>query len=151
MSQSSTESIVREVTIEAPAERIFEALASPEQRAKWWGAEGRFRLVSMESDLRPGGAWVMHFDSNGRATSVRGEYRRIEPPRLLEFTWFNDWQENAQETLVRFELDAENGVTRVRVTHSGLSGETLRAHRGWPDILGWLKAYAEGNPSSKAG
>jgi uncharacterized protein YndB with AHSA1/START domain len=144
MSQAATESIVEQVTIEAPAERIFEALVSPEHRAKWWGAEGRFKLISMESDLRPGGEWVMHFDSNGRPTSVRGTYRRIEPPRLLEFTWLNDWQKNASETLVRFDLEAKGGVTTVRVTHSGLSGETLQAHRGWPDILAWLKAYAEG-------
>jgi uncharacterized protein YndB with AHSA1/START domain len=75
---------------------------------------------------------------------VRGVYRRIEPPRLLEFTWLPDWQGDGTESLVRFELEESNGVTIVRLTHSGLISEISRqSHRGWPQILEWLKAYAE--------
>ena len=51
--------IVKEITIKGSAERIFEALTNPDQRIKWWGAEGRFQATQMESDLRPGGKWVM--------------------------------------------------------------------------------------------
>jgi uncharacterized protein YndB with AHSA1/START domain len=56
---STSDTIVKEVTIKAPAARIFEALSNPEQRVKWWGAEGRFQTTHMESDLRPGGKWMM--------------------------------------------------------------------------------------------
>jgi uncharacterized protein YndB with AHSA1/START domain len=31
------DTIVKEIAIKAPAERIFEALTNPEQRLKWWG------------------------------------------------------------------------------------------------------------------
>jgi uncharacterized protein YndB with AHSA1/START domain len=51
----TTDAIIQEITIKAPAERIFEALIDPHERMKWWGAEGRFRVTHMESDLRPGG------------------------------------------------------------------------------------------------
>jgi len=34
--------IVQEITIKGPAERIFEALTNPDERMKWWGAEGKF-------------------------------------------------------------------------------------------------------------
>ena len=51
--------IVQEITIKGPAERIFEALTNPDERMKWWGAEGKFQTTQMESDLRPGGKWVM--------------------------------------------------------------------------------------------
>ena len=44
--------IVKEITIKGSAERIFEALTNPDQRMKWWGAEGRFQTTQMESDLR---------------------------------------------------------------------------------------------------
>jgi uncharacterized protein YndB with AHSA1/START domain len=37
------DTIVEEISIRAPADRVFAALASPEERVKWWGAEGRFR------------------------------------------------------------------------------------------------------------
>lgn len=137
--------IVQEITIQAPAERVFEALTDPAQRVKWWGAEGRFQTTHMESDLRPGGAWLMRgVGMGGRPFTVRGVYRTIERPRLLVFTWLPDWQENATETLVRLDLEERGGVTTVRMTHSGLASQTARdSHRGWPQILGWLQAYVE--------
>jgi uncharacterized protein YndB with AHSA1/START domain len=140
----ATDIIEVEITIDAPAARVFQALSEPEQRLKWWGGAGRFRATHMESDLRPGGKWLMHFDSGGRPTSVGGEYRTIEPPHVLVFTWLPSWYENATETLVRFDLTENAGVTTVRVTHTGLATPGDRANqRGWPDILAWLKGYAE--------
>jgi len=49
----ASDTIVQEITIKAPVERIFEALTNPDQRLKWWGAEGQYRGTQMESDLRP--------------------------------------------------------------------------------------------------
>jgi uncharacterized protein YndB with AHSA1/START domain len=142
---SADDTIVKEVTIRAPAERVFEALTNPDQRLKWWGAEGQYRGTHMESDLRPGGKWLTRgIGRGGKTFNVRGEYRAIERPRLLVFTWQPDWEENAPESLVRFDLDERDGVTTVRLTHSGLAAESSRAHhQGWPQVLGWLQAYAE--------
>jgi len=56
---SADDTIVQEITIEAPARRVFEALTDPEQRKEWWGSEGRFQTTLMESDLRVGGKWRM--------------------------------------------------------------------------------------------
>ena len=39
---SPSGTIVEEITIQAPVERVFAALTSPEQRLKWWGAKVRF-------------------------------------------------------------------------------------------------------------
>src|SRR6516162_8950198 len=65
-------------------------------------------------------------------------------PRLLVFTWLPDWQEDATETIVRFDLEEQAGVTTVRLTHFGLESESSRAsHKGWPQILTWLQAYVE--------
>ena len=123
---SVSDTIVQEITIKGSADRIFEALTDPDQRVKWWGAEGRFQTRQMESDLRPGGKWMMQGDGmGGKPFTVSGEYRLIEPPRLLVFTWLPSWQEDAVESVVRFELEEKNGLTTVRLTHSGL-GETSR-------------------------
>ena len=139
-----TDTIVQEITIKGSAERIFEALTNPGQRVRWWGAEGRFQTTHMESDLRVGGKWMMRGIGMGKPFAVAGEYRQIERPRLLEFTWLPDWQEDATETIVRFDLEEKDGVTTVRLTHSGLASESSRAsHKGWPQILTWLQAYAE--------
>lgn len=142
---SATDTIVQEITINAPAARVFEALTNPEERMKWWGAEGRFQVTAMESDLRPGGKWMMSGNGmGGRPFTLRGEYRAMERPRLLVFTWLPDWQGDATESLVRFDLEEKDGRTTVRLTHSGLITEASRtSHRGWPQILGWLQAYVE--------
>src|SRR5215469_8120482 len=134
--------IVREITIAAPATRVFDALSNPDHRLQWWGREGRFKATAMESDLRPGGAWKMTFDSNGRQSTVEGTYRRIEPPHLLEFTWRPTWDQASAETTVRFDLTEQDGRTTVRVTHSGLLTERERqSHQGWPDLLEALRAF----------
>jgi len=140
---SADDTIVQEITIEAPARRVFEALTDPEQRKEWWGSEGRFQTTLMESDLRVGGKWIMSGIGFGRPFTVEGEYRTVEPPHVLAFTWLPSWQENPTETLVRFDLTEKDGTTTVRLTHSGLTPEALQAHKGWPQILGWLRTYVE--------
>ncbi len=101
------DTIVKEIIIKGSAERIFEALTNPDQRMKWWGAEGRFQTTEMESDLRPGGRWAMRGTGlGGKPFSVVGEYRTIERPRLLVFTWLPDWHEGATESLVRFDRES---------------------------------------------
>jgi uncharacterized protein YndB with AHSA1/START domain len=140
---TANDTIVQEIDIKAPAERVFEVLTDPAQRPQWWGAEGRFQATHMESDLRPGGKWLMSGTGmGGRPFTVRGEYRQIEPPRLLVYTWLPDFHEDAVETMVRFDLTESDGVTTVRLTHSGLATE-ISKHKGWRQILTWLQAYCE--------
>jgi uncharacterized protein YndB with AHSA1/START domain len=140
---SATQTIVQEITINAPAERVFEALTNPEQRTQWWGSEGRFQTAHVESDLRVGGKWKMSGTGFGRPFTVTGEYRAIERPGVLAFTWLPSWQADASETLVRFDLSETDGITTVRVTHSGLTPEGAEAHKGWAQILAWLRSFAE--------
>lgn len=142
---TASDTITQEITINGTAERIFAALTVPEERLKWWGgSENRFKLTAFESDLRPGGKWLMLAESFGRVVTIRGEYREIDRPRLLVFTWLPDWYEDATESLVRWDLEEHGGVTTVRLTHSGLVTDISREnHRGWPQIIGMLKAYIE--------
>jgi uncharacterized protein YndB with AHSA1/START domain len=80
----------------------------------------------------------------GKPFLLHGIYREIRRPVLLAFTWLPSWQDDALESLVRFDLEEIGGVTTVRLTHSGLTTETARnQHRGWPDILAWLRTYLE--------
>ena len=140
--------VTEEITIKASADQVFVALTSPEERVKWWGTEGRFKTTHMESDLRPGGQWLMRgIGIGGRPFTVQGVYREIQRPHLLAFTWLASWQDDALESLVRFDLEEKGGLTTVRLTHSGLTTESVRnQHRGWPDILAWLRAYLERQP-----
>jgi uncharacterized protein YndB with AHSA1/START domain len=136
------DTIIEEIPIAAPAERVFAALVDPQQRVQWWGADGAFRTTHMESDLRVGGKWLQSGTGrDGGPFTIRGEYQIIERPRVLAFTWLPSWQPDAQPSLVRFDLAERDGVTTVRLTHSALSPQARQIHRGWPQILGWLTAY----------
>jgi uncharacterized protein YndB with AHSA1/START domain len=141
---ASSNSIIEEISIKAPAERVFDAIASPAERVQWWGSPGRFEVTHVESDLRPGGAWVMSGLQGGeKPFSIRGEYRTVERPRVLEFTWQPDWQE--PQTVVRFDLQEAAGVTTVRVTHLGFNAEfTPDRYKGWPWLLTALRGHVEG-------
>ena len=141
----TSDTIVEEITIHSSAKRIFEALTNPRELRAWWGAAGRFQVTHAESDLRPGGIWTMRGDGiGGKPFVVTGKYREIVRPRLLVFSWLPDWYPNAAETLVRWDLEEHDGITTVRLTHSGLATEESRtSHSGWPDILAWLRAYVE--------
>ena len=137
--------IVSEIHIEAPRERVFHALTDPSQVVQWWGQEGIYRCTKFETDLRVGGAWrSIGVDGNGRQFEISGEYLEIDPPRLLFVTWMATWTGDAK-TKVRWELEpAENG-TLVRIRHSGFAAhpELAQAYRGWPRMLGWLRALIE--------
>jgi uncharacterized protein YndB with AHSA1/START domain len=54
--KSSVDAIVQEITIKAPAARVFEALVDPAQRMKWWGQAGRFETTNAESFFGPAAA-----------------------------------------------------------------------------------------------
>lgn len=139
------ETITEEIEIKATADEVFRALTSPEERVKWWGALGRFKTTHMESDLRPGGKWLMRGSGiGGKPFTLQGVYREIQRPNVLVFTWLPSWQDDAVESLVRFDLLETGGQTTVRLTHSGVMTERGRAqHRGWPEILAWLRGYLE--------
>jgi uncharacterized protein YndB with AHSA1/START domain len=139
--------IVQEVTIKASAERIFAALTRPEELLKWWAAEGKFQILHAECDLQPGGKWRMQVAgkcaTEASVSTVYGEYRTIDPPRVLTYTWIRE-HEDYPETLVRWDLAENDGYTTVRVTHSGLVSESLRARNsGWPVIVALLQAHFE--------
>lgn len=142
-STSTSETIVEEITIKGSAERIFRAIVDPNQRIKWWGKKGVYESTHAESDPRVGGKWLMKGTAKGHDFSVSGEYRQVDRPRLLEFTWIPNWEEGSPESVVRFELNETAGVTTVRVTHSGLTPAGREAHKGWPQVLGWLRDYVE--------
>jgi uncharacterized protein YndB with AHSA1/START domain len=78
-------------------------------------------------------------------STVTGVYQEIDPPHALVFTWSRP-EENEPESTVRWDLKEEDGVTTVRVTHSGLISEEWRTRNsGWPIVVGLLRDYVERN------
>src|SRR5262249_28072570 len=143
--QIAEDTIVVEIDIAAPPERVFEAWTDPQQLLAWWGDDARYRGTRWERDLRVGGKWRSEGKTAaGQSFAVCGEYTRLERPRLLGFTWIHDWGEvERPETKVLIELSRTPSGTHVRLTHSGFASESTRDdhHQGWTQILGWLQRY----------
>ena len=141
---AATSTIVKEITIHAPAAKVFAALTDPAQLPQWWGEAGRYQVDRMTSDLRVGGHWRSEGTSaDGSTFSVEGIYRVVDPPHVVEMTWKHDWEEDAEETVVRYDLAEREGSTHLRVTHSGFTNASSReAHAGgWDQVLSWMSAY----------
>jgi uncharacterized protein YndB with AHSA1/START domain len=139
------DTIVTEIQIAAPAERVFDALVSPAQVLRWWGQNGIYRCTEFSADLRVGGKWrSAGVGPGGDNFEITGEYLEIDGPRLLMHTWIASWTGTAKTT-VRWELEAKEGGTLVTLRHSGLSAypNLAQSYRGWPRMLGWLQALLE--------
>jgi uncharacterized protein YndB with AHSA1/START domain len=138
--------VVTEITIKASAARIFRALTDPSELPLWWGEEGLYRCTTMERDLRVGGQYkTSGVGADGKEFSVSGEYRELDPPHTLAYTWNYDGEKDAPTTLVRYELIERGGETLLRVTHSGFTAEAPRVDhgKGWVRVLAWLRGYVE--------
>ena len=153
------DTILAEVFIAAPPDRVFEAIADPKQRAQWWGQKGVFQVVESKYDLRQGGKWSYEgVGPNNAPFHMEGEYVEVDPPRLLVQTRRAEWVGDFQ-TIVRWELEPKEvrGLhgsathkvgtgTLVKVRHSGFAGHAQQMkdhHAGWSASLNWLVAYVE--------
>jgi uncharacterized protein YndB with AHSA1/START domain len=146
------DAIVSEIHIAAPPERVFQALIDPKQVTQWWtGAECPIESFAMEP--RRGGRW--HYDSKKGTVSVNGvtkfhcdgEVLEYDPPRLLAYSWFANWQDDPKRrTVVRWELTPRANGTQVKMTHSGLADLPIARKDytgGWPGLIEQLKTYVE--------
>ena len=141
----NSDEIISEIHIAAPPDRVFQALVDPAQVVKWWGQSGIYRCTEFDADLRDGGKWrCAGLGPDGGQFVVTGEYLKVDPPRLLSYTWIASWTGDVKTT-VRWELEPANQGTLVRIRHSGLAAhpEVAQSYRGWPRMLGWLRAFLE--------
>ncbi|MFY9646221.1 MAG: SRPBCC domain-containing protein [Terriglobales bacterium] len=141
------DAIQAEVHIAAPPERVFQALTDPRQLMLWWGQRGMYHHTDWKGDVRPGGAWRSEgvSDRDGKPYQVSGEYVEVDPPRVVSYTWVKSWA-GPEKTLVRWELEAVDGGTMVRLRHSGFATDpsSLKNHyEGWTVVIGWMQAFVE--------
>ena len=139
--------IALEVQIGAPPDRVFQAITDPTQLLRWWGQKGIYHGTKWSADLRPGGQWRCDgvSDTDGSAFHVSGEYLEVDPPRVLSHTWIASWS-GPMKTVVRWELEAAEGGTLMRLQHSGFAGAPAAAkghYEGWVRVLGWMQAFVE--------
>lgn len=111
--------IERDILIEAPVDTVWKVVTEPEQIVKWFSDDA-------ELDLRPGGRGSLTFGTkatNERVT-VPLQVVAAEPPHRFAYRWDHPLGVEPREgnsLLVEFTLTDEGGNTRLRVTESGFA------------------------------
>ncbi len=139
------DSIVREIVVGAPRQRVWEVLTQAEYVGSWFGAD------TAEIDLRPGGSFVMIWAEHGTGLA---RVERVEEPTLFSFRWALEpgvEPKPGEETLVEFTLAAQGDTTLLTVVESGFSKldrpvEKQEWHRernvdGWRQVLEAVAAH----------
>ncbi len=137
--------------IKASPEKVFKAWTDPSLLTRWFGPHG-VTTTAAKVDLRIGGKYQFTMqEPDGTRHHPNGEYRIIDPPKKLVFTWILDGQGcsgsdgHHAETLVTIELEDVNGSCRLTLTHDFLPSEESKAahNMGWTGSLDRLEALAE--------
>jgi uncharacterized protein YndB with AHSA1/START domain len=140
MSPRATRGIDLDVTIDAPLDEVWKALATGEGLRRWFPFDARV-------DARPGGElWL----SWGPGMEGAGPLAVCEPGRRIGWIEPRPAEDSeAVEIAVEFQLEARGGQTVVRVVHSGFGtsaswdGEVDSISRGWAVYLRGLKFSLE--------
>ncbi|HEY5072955.1 MAG TPA: SRPBCC family protein [Caulobacteraceae bacterium] len=116
-----------------PIEAVFAALTLPERLAAW--------LAVTQIDPRPGGTLVLDFPDP--PYRMEGEVRRLDPPRLFEFTWPEPGA--AEASVVRFELAPHASGCRLTLTQTFVArDDRVSVAAGWHEHLERLAAAIDG-------
>ena len=104
--------LVIEQTLDAPVEKVWDAITNKEKMKQWY-----FEL----SDFKPVVGFQFSFPGQGH----KGEnyihlckVTAVEPNKKIQYSWRYENYEG--DSLVTFELFEEGKKTRLRLTHEGL-------------------------------
>ena len=133
-------------TFKTGPEKLFEAWTRPELMKQWFHGLGDWTTPLAEADLKVGGAWRVDMKKpDGKVYSHFGEYKAIERPAKLVFTW-HPYADKAYETLVTVRFKGlPNGTTELTLTHEGLRNDQHRAEHngGWNGCLDSLVQFTD--------
>ena len=138
-----------ERAFQAPIERVFDAWTNADVLRRWLHAGPNWETPIAEVDLRVGGSIriVMRDPADGAEHGAIGEYRLIERPNRLVFSWtFDDQPDNRQ--LIELQLSERDGTTTVVMINSGVATDAQETNQrtGWQlclDNLGPALASAQ--------
>jgi len=129
-------------------EDVFRAWTEPGQIRQWWGPAG-VTCQDCTVELRVGGAYrIANRMPDNTILWISGEFLRIEPPDLIEYTWRRGdpaagTADSGERVTVRFI--ARGDGTEVLVAHSRIATQADYASHdlGWRACLEGLTAFLE--------
>jgi uncharacterized protein YndB with AHSA1/START domain len=134
-----------ERSFDASPEEVFDAWTNPEVLKRWWAVRPDGSTPIAEVDLRVGGRYRLAMETpDGERHTVGGEYREIERPSRLAYTW--QWELDSGEpghiSSVTVEFRKRDDQTDVVLEHTDLpDAESRDRHaQGWSACLDIFRA-----------
>lgn len=128
--------------INAPAEKVWQALTDGEVTQKYWFQHRN------ASDWKVGSEWRHEHCDDASIVDVVGTVIESDRPRRLVVSWASPKEaaDPSKYSRVTYDILEDRGVVRLTVTHSDLepgSGMARSIGQGWPLVLSNLKTYLE--------
>ncbi len=116
----------------ATPEVVFSAWTDPDSLSHWISPYGK---ASVTLDLRVGGTFEIIMKGKDEEIAHTGEYREIDPPNRLVFTWQSEYT-GPNPTLVTVSLRRLGNQTELTLIHELLPRERVESHEGgWSLII----------------
>ena len=138
--------IVQEIVVEAPRQRVFDALTKPSDLERWW-------TTRAESEPRPGGRFRYEWTFEGapeRDHTQEGAYSTFVQGERVGYPW----KVGSSPTQVEFTLEEREGRSSLRLAHDGWAErmDEARGHheQGWNFFLHNLKTVLEDGVDRRA-
>ena len=141
--QTTIDDITTTTTIDAPIERVWEAITTPSLIKRW------FFGVDTESDWTVGSPLVHTGEYQGKPYIDKGEILRFQPPRLLEHSHWSEVSGKPdrpdQYQVVTWALSEHGDGTELRVNERNLPSRDAAetSESAWKMALGKLKEVVE--------
>jgi uncharacterized protein YndB with AHSA1/START domain len=127
-----SDAVIVQRTLPVGPDRAFDAWLEPSELRSWMAP-----VSDVEVDARVGGRFrivMARAEAEGGPIEHTGEYRELDRPRRLVFTWVSPYTNG--ESVVTVDLQPEGSGTRVVLTHEGLPPESRDGHaEGWGTFL----------------
>jgi serine/threonine protein kinase len=137
LTRTAESTIVLTRTIPAAVDRVFAAWTEPARMHEWYAPTDDYTTPLAEAEPKVGGSYKVGMHRK-ELNVVSGQFCRVEPPRLLSFTWaWESPRADVQETQVTLDFRPVPGGTELTLTHERFRDEQLRKDhaQGWAGCL----------------
>ncbi|MES2431006.1 MAG: SRPBCC family protein [Bacteroidota bacterium] len=136
---TAIKNITVETNINAPVEKVWDTMTTPEHIMQWNNASDDWHTPSAKNDLRAGGKFVYRMEAKDGsfAFDFGGVFDEIKENELLKYT-IGDGRK------VTVEFIPNGAETKVVETFEAEQTHTVEMQRaGWQAILDNFKKYVE--------
>lgn len=126
-------------TINAPAEKLFDAWLDPIMLAQFILPMPGMSHPEVENDAREGGSFSIVMQVGDDKIPHTGSYLTINRPHELVFSWLSPFSTDGSQVSLSFNAVDAN-TTEIELTHVTFPDEESRANHegGWGNILDML-------------